>query len=127
MREYVPNYASVSQSLQNRKTLLLKSSPIVESVRRKFSSFTRVLDLTQAEKESFFAIQIPLFRSRSRVHFDIEKQLYENVDVSKEFEIEVMIYHIKDENNQTGLYPSRSNVQPILFLSRQLKSVEKNY
>jgi hypothetical protein len=126
MRKYVLNYVEVSQSLQNRKTLLLKSFSIVESVRRKFSLSTRILNSTFAEKQAFDAIQLALFKSRRLTHVDVEKQLYEDVDVSKEFEIDVMIYHLKNETFFTT-YSSRSNILLILFLSRQLKSTEKNY
>jgi hypothetical protein len=59
------------------------------------------------------------------IHVDIEKQLYEDIDVNKKFEIDVMIYHVEDE--ETKKYLSRSNIRSILFLNRQLKSVEKNY
>jgi hypothetical protein len=125
MRRYVSHYSTVFQSLQDRKTLLLKNSSIAESIRRKFSAFTRLLNSTSAEKIAFEFIQNSLFRSRHLIHVDIEKQLYEDIDVSKKFEIDVMIYHVEDE--ETEEYSSRSNIRLILFLSRQLNSVEKNY
>jgi hypothetical protein len=127
MREYVSNYVTVSQSLQDRKTLLLKSSSISESIRRKFFFFTRIFDLTEVERNVFFVIQIALSKSRFRVHFDNVKQLYEDVDASKEFEIEMMIYHVKNDEKNLSAYSSRSKVESILFLSRQLKTVERNY
>ncbi len=128
MRKYVSNYVEVSQSLQNRKTLLLKFSSIVELFKRKFSASTRILDPTSAEKESFKIIQTVLFKRRRLIHVDMKRQLYDDVDVSKKFEIEIMIYHVKnDESLLNNSYSSRSNVKSILFLSRQLKSAEKNY
>jgi hypothetical protein len=127
MREYVFDYANVSQSLQNRKTLLLKKSSISESARRKFFIFIRLLDFTSTEKQVFDQIQTTLFISRRRIHFDVERQLYENVDVSKEFDIDVMIYHVKNDDENLFAYSSKLKIELILFLSRQLKSVEKNY
>ncbi len=127
MREYVPNYAGVSQPLQDRKTLLLKSSPIAGSPRRKFAQRTHILDPTSAEKQAYEAIQTALSKPRHLTHADVEKQLYGDIDASKEFGIGVMIYHVRDETDQTTLYPSRSNILPILFLSRQLKPAERNY
>jgi hypothetical protein len=117
----------MSQSLQNRKTLLLKSSSIFESIRRKFFFFTRIFDLTEVEKDVFFVIQVALSKSRFRVHFDNVKQLYKDVDASKEFEIEMMIYHVKNDEKNLSVYSSRLKVEFILFLSRQLKTVERNY
>ncbi len=127
MKEYVLDYVEISQSLQNRKTLLLKSFSLVESIRRKFSFFTRIMNSTFAEKQAYDVIQLTLFKSRHLTHSNIEKQLYEDIDVNKKFDIEIMIYHVKNENDQVTLYFSKSNILLILFLSRQLKFVEKNY
>ncbi len=127
MKEYVFDYVEISQSLQNRKTLFLKFFSFVESIKRKFSFFTRIMNLTSAEKQAYDVIQFALFKSRHLTHSNIKKQLYENIDVSKKFDIEVMIYHVKDENDQATLYFFRFNILLILFLNRQLKLVEKNY
>jgi hypothetical protein len=127
MREYVFNYVEVSQSLQNRKTLLLKSSSVVEFVRRKFSLNIRLLNLTFAKKQTFEHIQNALSKRRRLIHVDIERQLYDDVDVSKKFDIDVMIYHVKNDEENLFAYSSRSKIELILFLNRQLKSVEKNY
>jgi hypothetical protein len=125
MKKYVSHYFIVSQSLQNRKTLLLKNSSIARSIKRKFFAFTRLLNSISIEKIAFDFIQHNLFKSRHLIHVDIEKQLYEDIDVSKKFEIDVMIYHVEDE--ETKEYSSRLNIRFILFLSRKLNSVEKNY
>ncbi len=125
MKRYVSHYFTVFQSLQNRKILLLKNSSIAESIRRKFFAFTRLLNSISVKKIAFDFIQNSLFRSRHLIHVDIEKQLYEDIDVNKKFEIDVMIYHLEDE--ETEEYSSKANIRSIFFLSRQLKSVEKNY
>jgi hypothetical protein len=134
MREYVFNYVTVSQSLQDRKILLLKNSLVFESVRRKFSFNTRLMNSTVAKKQAFEYIQHALSKRRRLIHVDIEKQLYDDVDVSKKFDIDVMIYHVKDDeenlSNKSSInttYSSRSKMQFILFLNRFLKSIEKSY
>jgi putative transposase len=132
MRRYVSHYSTVSQSLQNRKILLLKNFSIVESIRRKFFAFTRLLNSISVEKIAFDFIQHSLFRTRYLIHFDVKKQLYEDIDASKEFEIDVMIYHVEDDSFydlkiSSTWYSSKSKIQLILFLSRSLKSVERNY
>jgi hypothetical protein len=127
MKKYVFHYFIVFQSLQNRKILLLKNSSIVESIKRKFFAFTRFLNSISIEKVAFDFIQHNLFRSRHLIYVDIERQLYEDIDVSKKFEIDVMIYHVKNDDENLFAYSSRSKIELILFLSRQLKSIEKNY
>jgi hypothetical protein len=126
MRRYVFNYVEVFQLLQNRKTFFLKSFSLVESIRWEFSFFIRIMNSTVAEKQAFDIIQFALSKSRHLTHANMKKQLYEDVDVSKEFEINVMIYHLKDETSFTT-YSFKSNILFILFLNRQLKSAEKNY
>ncbi len=125
MRKYIFNYVEVFQSLQNRKTLLLKSSSIFEQIRRKFVFVTRVLNSIFAEKQAFDNIQFALFTLRRLIHANVKKQLYEDIDVNKKFDIELMIYHVKNEKDI--LYFFRSNILFIVFFSRQLKSIEKNY
>jgi hypothetical protein len=134
MREYVLNYVEVSQSLQNRKTLMLKSSSISSVVRRKFFAKTRLINFTSATKQVFDHIQAALFRRRRLIHVDIERQLYDDVDVSKEFDIDVMIYHVKNDEKfmiadsilfLNLKYSQRFKIELILFLSRQLKSTKK--
>jgi hypothetical protein len=38
-----------------------------------------------------------------------------------------MIYHVKNDERNLSIYSTRSKIEFILFLSRQLKSIEKNY
>jgi hypothetical protein len=127
MREYVTNYSVVSQLLQDRKTLLLKNSSIFGRARQKFSFNIRLLNLIVAEKQSFEQIQSALSKRRKLIHVDIERQLYDDVDVSKKFGIDVMIYHVKNDEENLFIYSTKSKIELILFLSRQLKSIEKNY
>jgi hypothetical protein len=84
------------------------------------------MNSTFAEKQTCDIIQFALSKSRHLTHANVKKQLYEDVDVSKKFEIDVMIYHLKDEITFTS-YSFRSNILLVLFLSRQLKSAKKNY
>ncbi len=132
MRRYISDYFSIFQSLQNQKTLLLKRSSIVESIRRKFVTIIRFLNSTSIEIFVFNFIQKTLFKSRYLIHVDLKKQLYEDIDVNKKFEIDVMIYHVENDSSYdlkitTTWYSFKSKIQLILFLNRSLKSVEKNY
>ncbi len=125
MRKYIFNYAKISQSLRNRKTLFLNSSSIVEFVRRKFFLNIRLLNLIFATKQAFEHISNALSKRRRLIHVEVKRQLYDDVDVNKKFDIDVIIYHVKNDEENLFIYLSRSKIELILFLSRQLKLVER--
>ncbi len=85
------------------------------------------MNSTFAKKQVFHHIQTALFKRRRLIHVDIERQLYDDVNVSKEFNIDVMIYHVKNDEKFKKSYSSKSKMKSILFLSRQLRFAEKNY
>ena len=60
------------------------------------------------------------------MHYNPERQLYTNIDSSKEREMGRMIYHIKDEVKLEE-YLSKRDIEPIMFLSRLLTSTETRY
>ncbi len=84
---------------------------------------------TTAELASFDTLQSLLSKPTYLVHFSNSKVLYIDLDASKEFGFGAMIYHV-DEKAHTGMntaYPARNTIQPIMFLSRLLKSAETRY
>ena len=79
-----------------------------------------------ALKKTFFSIlQTLLSRFSYLVHVDKARQLFVNLDESKIFDFEAMIYHVKNWNEKN--YSKRFQIQPILFSSRLLISAETRY
>ena len=64
-------------------------------------------------------------------HFDSSQQLYINMNTFKQYEFNIIIYHIK--NNSTADFSdkitefSHQKIQSILFLNKLLTSAKKNY
>ena len=85
-----------------------------------------------SEKLKFFRIiQQSLFRSVFLIHFNDHRQLYVNLDSSKN-EIDDIVYHVQNTELSTTVYSttkysSKRNVQSILFFSRLLTSAETRY
>lgn len=128
LREYVPFYAGISKSLQARKTELLKPSPVAGNARKSFASRTRVENATPLEKEAFRILQSLLSAPTYLIHHDPARQLFIDLDSSKEFGIGAMVYHVKIGANWDGKgFPPRKSLEPILFLSRLLTSAETRY
>lgn len=124
LREYVKSYAKVSEPLQDRKTALLKRSPIAGSARRSFSARTLLQNPTEEEVLSYKVLQKRLSSPRYLVHCSPVRQLYLDVDASKEEGIGAMVYHSKQI---TSDYPARTMVEPIMFLSRRITDTESRY
>ena len=111
LKQYVSNYVARSESLQNRKTTLLKSASKVENAKKSYIFRTKLLQSTTNEIAAFKYIQHHFFNKRYFVHFDSIRQLYIDLN-SSDKDIDAMIYHIKNEYNarllqKSNLYSSR--------------------
>ena len=126
LRDYVEHYSKISEPLQLRKTTLLKGAPVAGTPRRAYAGKTKLLNPTNAERESYNKLQEALGKKRYLVHFNPERQLYADVDSSKETGMGGMIYHVKREIKPNE-YPSKRDVEPIMFLSRLLTPAETRY
>ncbi len=83
-------------------------------------------DPSQAELDSFSLIQKAFSEPSFLFHFDDKLGLFIDLDASKEGSFGAMVYHVKGDIKE-GEHPGRSQVQPILFLSRLLKDLETRY
>jgi len=131
LRQYVPFYAAVSAPLQDRKTLLLKIAPTAGAPRKNFAAATRLYDPTSTKIVSFETLQSLYSTPTYLVHFSPARQLYMDLDSSKAFGLGVVLYHVKgDDEAPPALsteYPKRSDIKPIMFLSRRLSDAETQY
>ena len=86
---------------------------------------------TKREIDSFETLQSLLSKPTYLVHFTPSRRLYIDLDSSKAFGIGAVVYHVKgdDETSPTLLdgYPNRTDIEPIMFLSRMLSLAETRY
>lgn len=127
MRDYVEHYAKKAEPLRLCKTALLKGAPVAGTARRVYAGKAKLLDPTEAEKESYRQLQHALGEKRYLIHYNPTRRLFADIDSSKETGMGGMIYHIKEGVVQTGEYPAKKDVEPIMFLSRLLTSAEMRY
>ena len=124
LRDYVANYAIIARPLQDRKTMMLANSPRSGQERKNFAFRSMIKEPTGAELAAFQTLQKALSTPSFLRHFDEKATLYVDLDASKSG-FGAMVYQIK--GSLVGNYPKRSQVQPILFLSRLLKDAETRY
>ena len=129
LRNYIFFFAQKSEFLQARKIALFRLSfNNKDRLRKTFAHDTIVDNATQAELNVYEQIQESFSRNSFLFHFDHIKSLYINIDASKRWKFDVMIYH--DKNNieySSDKYSKKTDVQLILFLSRLFIDSEKRY
>ncbi len=124
LRQYVSHYTAIAQPLQDRKTYLLSTMRDNTSNKNRKGSTRQLLleNPTPAEMQSYRMMQDMFSQASILVHFDPLRQLYIDMDASKQRGFGAYLYHIRDEKE-----PLQKNQEPILFLSRALSVAEKNY
>ena len=144
LRSSIPRYAQRAQPLQDRKTRLtqgmLGTNPVSPSstssttspskpaarqlsgpARKQLSSRLHYQP-SEEELEAFRDLQGAFKAPTFLVHYNKNRQLYIDLDASKAWGFAAMIYHKTDDND-----PKRTAVQPIIFLSRNINTAERNY
>jgi len=153
LRASIPRYAQRAQALQDRKTRLTKdmlacapssasrsasspasggstaASPAAKPAAKQLSGPSRKriamrlqYEPTREELDAFQDLQGAFKAPTFLVHFDRHRQLYIDLDASKVWGFAAMVYHKTDDNEV-----KRSAVQPIMFLSRNINTAERNY
>ena len=124
LRSSIPRYAQLAQPLQQRKTLLARDLKDSKGTARKRQSSSAFYEPTSSEIQSFQDLKQAFSRPSFLVHFDPDRQLLIDLDASKAWGFAAMVYHVKKDVAE-GF--ARTDVQPILFLSKMLNQAELNY
>jgi hypothetical protein len=128
LRDYVVYYAQKAESLQQRKTNLLKDESIKRKSRKFFSLKILIENSSSVELDVYNQLQSNFSRARWLTHYNRIRQLYVDVDVSKK-EFEVIMYHLKKDVDEKFLKESLSkrDIESILFLSKTLFKTKSRY
>ena len=132
---YISYYAQITAPLQICKTALAKTSLVFkENVWKQHSQQITVNRSTSEELKVFEILQNLFKVSIFLAHFNSEQQLYINVNAFKQYDFSAIIYHVQDDSDLNLIsvdakvmkFPCHK-IQPILFLSKLLTSVKRNY
>lgn len=137
LKQYVPYYTAIAKPLQERKTYLYQKSKPNNGVRHKATAARLRLEKpTPQEINAYHQLQQMFARPTLLHHHDPKRQLYVDLDASKEWGLAAHVYHVKEDKPSTRdtqidlkapRHPKQKSLQPILFLSRQLKPAETRY
>ena len=110
-------------------TLLYKNFTAEKSW-KKYSKKTWIDKSSVLKHETFENIQKIFDKLNFLHHQDSNWQLYINLDASKQFGFDVMIYHMQDDENESLDHTIKENcskIQLIFFLSKLLTDVKTCY
>jgi uncharacterized protein YycO len=96
-RQWIQGYATKINPLQQRKTELLKGSPVKGAPRKRWSATTRLLQPTDSELNAFRILQDEFRSPRWLSHHHTDRQLYITLDSSKEQGHGAVIFHVQPE------------------------------
>ncbi|SLM33512.1 reverse partial [Lasallia pustulata] len=125
LRQFVAYYAQIVEPLQHRKTELLRLCPSKGGQGQKMYTRKTTLTPTETEKEAFKFLQKSFDKPTFLTFFDRQRQLYIDIDGSKQWGFGIMVYHIKGDPGGND-FP-RKSIQPVMFLSKLLNDAERNY
>jgi hypothetical protein len=124
LRDKMYFFVDVVKSLQKLKINLLKDS-LKENRRKEFINRTKII-LTNKKMISFLLLQENLIKITLLIHFDKIKWLWIDLNEFKEFDFEVIVFHVTKEFLKE-IWSTKDDIQFIMFLSRLLTIAERNY
>ena len=126
LRSSISRYAQRVQSLQKRKIALIKNVTVSDFARKRQAIKTQLYDLTYEKRVVFRNLQIAFASSIFLIHFDRKRRLYIDLNASKQWDFATIVYHVLSDSFDDTSY-SRTIIQFIMFLSRCLNEVKRNY
>ena len=94
LREYIAHYTGINKPFQKKKTKLFRKGFVVDNARRFYTSIIKIRNFIQREIIFFEILQILLSKSSYFIYISPNRRLYINLDTSKEFDFDAMIYYI---------------------------------
>jgi len=127
LRSKISYYAQRAEPLQREKTYLLKGTPADAKSGRKRKIFAKSTPIVRRPilSDSFDSLQEALSSPNFLVHVDHLRKTFVDVDASKRRGFGVQVYHVKGDPDGDDYL--KSDIEPILFLSKTLNDAELRY
>lgn len=107
---------------------MLKFSSIKDEFRKSFNNQITFDDLIFKKLNSFEQFQKTFNRTIYLIHFNKQRVLYINVNVFKEREFKVIIYHFKIDFKQSKFLSSKNKeIKSIIFMNKILSQTKQKY
>ena len=140
LKQYISYYTVIIKSLQEWKTRLnhdlqklwveqrsnekITHDNIESNTHKLMTDRISIEELTLSELDSFYQLQNFFFRLTILIYYDLKRQLYTDINASKEFSFRAHIYYMKKSHGSTS---DQKSMKLILFLSKSLVNTEIHY
>ena len=126
LRFFISRYAQRVNLLQKRKINLTRqlSKTIAKSTRKRQIMKIEFYELIYDELKSFKNLKNVFREFTFLTHYNRKQKLFIDFDISKNWDFVDIIYHVNDDSIDDF---SRIKIQFIMFFSKCLNNVEKNY
>jgi len=126
--QYISHYTAIIKSLQQQKTFLnqgLWVKETKENAKKQIIIIIRLNESILKKLNIFHHLQSLFSWSIILMHFSSKQQLYIDLDVFKEFNFEVYVYHAKEFTEDST--SKQKFMKSVLFLSRLLQDIKMQY
>ena len=123
IRNYVSYYVQLTNSLQIRKTFILKSFFVKSNARKRFNNNICLNIFIDFEIVFYEIIQKKNFKSIFLVYHNKIRQLYVDVNAFHERDFDVTIFHVKNDKKMF----IKNDIEFILFLNKIFTLIEIKY
>jgi hypothetical protein len=126
LRVYVSWYAQISESLQDRKILLLKDNLIKDKSKKAFAKKISFHQFIEAEHKTYEHLQATFNKESFLRHFKLTRRLFIDVNIFKKRDVRKMMFHVKRNSKEDVIF-TKANIKLIMFLSKIFIAIEKRY
>ena len=127
LRLFISRYAQRVSSFQKRKINLTRQlfATIKELTRKQQIMKIDFYEFTHNELKTFKNLKNAFRKSIFLTYYNRKRKLFIDLNTSKNWDFVDMIYHVKNDSSNNDF--SRIKIQFIMFFSRCLNNVERNY
>ena len=123
---FILRYAQRAQLLQKRKIILIKNIIVVDLIKKRQITRIQLYKFIYKKKTVFRDLQAIFAFFIFLIYFDKICRFYINLNVLKQWEFVVIVYHVLSDLSNNELY-AQTIIQSIMFLNRCLNEAKKNY
>ena len=128
VRDHIPYFAKITSPLYRLKTQLFKPCPIAKGrqARKRWARGIPLPPPTPLQKKAFELTKEAVGKW-ILMHHSYDKPYIMYIDGSREMGYGVAVFQYEDDRKEVPQVINQSDIRPVMFLSRELKSTEEAY
>ena len=125
--QYMSYYTYIAESLQQYKILLARNVSFKKESHTYYFKAAILHVVIKKKNKTYQNLQAQFAQALFLIHFDNVWTFYIDIDAFKKHDFDIMLFHIKNEWVDSQTSSSQNLIESIMFFSRLLNKIEKNY